>query len=65
MAQQSIFCQTLQSTHILEVVDQVIKWPQDLVSIVRGEKFYKVVERDALTEELAGIFLKERLRIPF
>jgi len=53
------------STRILEVVDQVIKWPQDLVPIVRDEKFYKVVERDALTEELAGIFLKERLRSPF
>ena len=49
---------------ILEVVDQIIKWPQDLVPLVRDEKFYKVVVRDALTEEVANIFVNERLRTP-
>ncbi len=53
-----------QGGHILEVVDQIIKWPQDLVPLVRDEKFYKVVERDALTEEVASIFVNERLRTP-
>lgn len=53
-----------EGSHILEVVDQIIKWPQDLVPLVRDEKFYKVVERDALTEEVASIFVNERLRTP-
>lgn len=47
---------------VLEVVDQIIKWPQDLVPITRDEKFFKVVERIALTEEMANIFVNERLR---
>ncbi|MFN5997827.1 MAG: DUF4062 domain-containing protein [Paracoccaceae bacterium] len=51
-----------QGGHILEVVDQIIKWPQDLVPLVRDGKFHKVVVRDALTEEVARIFLNERLR---
>lgn len=53
-----------QGGQILEVVDQIIKWPQDLVPLVRDEKFYKVVVRDALTEEVANIFVNERLRTP-
>jgi hypothetical protein len=51
-------------SNILDVVDQIIKWPQDLVPISRDEKFYKVVERVALTEEVANIFVNERLRWP-
>jgi len=47
---------------VLEVVDQIIKWPQELVPITRDQKFYKVVERIALTEEVANIFVNERLR---
>ena len=47
---------------VLEVVDDVIKWPQDLVPVVRDGYFYKVVERDALTEEVATYFVQERLR---
>jgi hypothetical protein len=49
---------------VLEVVDEVIKWPQDLVPLVRDGRFYRVVERDALTEEVASYFVQERLRGP-
>jgi hypothetical protein len=49
---------------VLEVVDEVIKWPQDLVPLVRDGHFYMVVERDALTEEVASYFVQERLRGP-
>jgi len=49
-------------SNVIDVVDQIIKWPQDLVPITRDEKFYKVVERIALTEEVANIFVNERLR---
>jgi hypothetical protein len=52
------------NNRVLEVVDEVIKWPQDLVPLVRDEHFYKVVERDALTEEVASYFVHERLRGP-
>lgn len=45
---------------VLDVVDQVIKWPQDFVPIVRDDIFYNVVERDALTEEIAKIFVEDR-----
>jgi len=53
-----------EGNRVLEVVDEVIKWPQDLVPLVRDGLFYNVVERDALTEEVANYFVQERLRGP-
>ncbi len=47
---------------VLDVIDEVIKWPQDLVPLVRDGSFYKVVERNALTEEVARIFVEDRVR---
>lgn len=47
---------------ILEVVDQILKWPHDMVPLVKDQKFYKVVERIALTEEVAKIYVSERLK---
>ena len=49
-------------TDVLAVVRQVIDWPQDLVPLVRNGKFHAVVERDAMTEEIARVFLKDRAR---
>lgn len=47
---------------ILEVVDQVIKWPNALVPVVRNDRFHAVVEQKALTDEIAKIFIDERRR---
>jgi hypothetical protein len=47
---------------IVGVIDQIIRWPQDLVPLVRDEKLMMVVERDALNAEVASYFVRERLQ---
>jgi hypothetical protein len=47
---------------ILDVVDQILKWPHDMVPLIKDEKFYKVVERIALMEEVAKIYVSERIK---
>jgi len=47
---------------IVAIIDQIIRWPQDLVPLVREEQLMMVVERDALNAEVASYFVKERLQ---
>jgi len=50
------------SNQIVSIIDQIIRWPQDLVPLVREEQLMMVVERDALNAEVASYFVKERLQ---
>lgn len=47
---------------IVSIIDQIIRWPQDLVPLVREERLMMVVDRDALNAEVASYFVKERLQ---
>jgi hypothetical protein len=50
------------SNQIVSIIDQIIRWPQDLVPLVRDDQLIMVVERDALNAEVASYFVKERLQ---
>ena len=39
-----------------------IEWPHRLVPLEQQQQFFKVVDREALTEEIAKLFVSDRLR---
>lgn len=47
---------------IVQLIDRIIRWPQDRVPLVRDDALALVVDRDALNAEVAAYFIQERLQ---
>ena len=47
---------------VAERIDRIIEWPHRLVPLEQQQQFFKVVDREALTEEIAKLFVSDRLR---
>jgi len=47
---------------VAERIDRIIDWPHRLVPLEQDQQFFKVVDRAALTEEIAKLFVSDRLR---
>lgn len=47
---------------VAERIDRIIEWPHRFVPMEQQKKFFKIVDREALTEEIAKLFVSDRVR---
>ena len=47
---------------VAERIDRIIEWPHRLVPVEQARRFFNVVDREALTQEIAKLFVSDRLR---